>query len=89
MDLSVFRAQEPFLVVVALDAQMRIPIHSCPMLQVNYPILHGFALTPPLPILEPTPMIPHTYREYEEAKYYIIIMELFLVWYITVSVRVN
>jgi hypothetical protein len=46
--------------VVALDTQMQTSIHSSRMLQVNCPVLHDVGLTPPLAILEPTPLIPHT-----------------------------
>ncbi len=42
---------------MALDAQMQVPIHSSPMLQVNYPLLHDIGLTHPLAILKPTPLI--------------------------------
>ncbi len=53
---------------MTLDSRMQIPIHSSAKLKVNGPTLHDVGLTPPLAILEPTPLIPHTYVTHEKAK---------------------
>jgi hypothetical protein len=51
-----------------MEARLRTPIHSSSMLQVNCPILHDVGLTSPLAILEPTPVIPHTYGIHDKQK---------------------
>jgi hypothetical protein len=47
--------QKPLLAVVAFYAQVQIPLHSSPKMQVNCPILHDVTRAPPFAILEPTP----------------------------------